>query len=135
LKIIVLTKIHEIECPHCGKKIFLVISEGETREKTQKTEASKLPETPLPEVKIETPMEAKEVLYEWVASLPIGSTFTIDDVKKVLRTCGYEGSMRGFGVMLYSLTRKGCLEVVDLKKLPDGREHNVYRVVRKLRVT
>jgi len=136
LEIIVLERVFKIKCPHCGKEIYVTVREKPEMPipKVKVPKPSEVPKIPLPEVKIETPMEAKKMLYEWIARLPVGATFTIDDIKKALKVSGYEGSIRGFGNILYHLSRKGYLEIVSLKKLPDGREHNIYKVVKKLEV-
>ena len=127
MEIKVLTNVHEIKCPYCGKRIFLIL--GETIPPVRKEEEKKVT---IEEFKAETPMEAKKKLYEWISKLEVGTTFTFADVRKALGFKEYAGSARGIGNMLRSLVKQGYLAVADKTIGKDGLPRTVYKVKRKI---
>ena len=129
MKIKVLTHVHEITCPHCGKKIYLIL--GEATAPIKKEEERKVT---VEEFKAETPMEIKKKLYEWISRLEVGTTFTVADIREAFGFKEYSGAVRGFGNILHSLVRQGYLEVVDRVIGKEGRPRAVYKVKRKLPV-
>lgn len=123
MEIKVLTNVYEIACPHCGKRIFLLI--GETKKEEKK-------EVLVEEFTAETPMEIKKKLYEWISGLEIGTTFTVADAREKLGLKEYTSAARGFGNILHSLVRQGYLEIADKITGEKGRPRTLYKVVKKL---
>jgi len=123
----VLTHVHEIVCPHCGKKIYLILGEI-----TTKKEVEERREVTVEEFEAETPMEIKKKLYEWISGFEIGTTFTVAEIREALGFKEYSGSVRGLGNVLHSLVRQGYLKIVDRIRSRDGKPRMVYKVVKKL---
>ena len=109
MKIEVLTHVHKIKCPHCGKEIFLAIGEGHVRKDVEESE-----------------INIKTRIIQWLENLPLDRSFTVEDVVKAMKEKGIECNSRKIGRILRTLVDTGYLDIVGEETAPYGGKRNVY---------